>query len=93
MDTCFDPLTDPQFIKHGFKIGFAEDRNKRFRRTMEDAHSIITDFGSVSGSGLNFIPLIWPQVILPFLTDMLEGLLQIIVENHYTRFNLALFPF
>lgn len=47
----FDPSTDPQYLSSGFKIGFAEDRNKRFRRTMEDAHTIITDFGQVSGSG------------------------------------------
>lgn len=51
MDT-FDPSTDPLFLASGFKIGFAEDRNKRFRRTMEDAHTIITDFGQVAGSGI-----------------------------------------
>lgn len=51
VENAFDPLTDPQFLASGFKIGFAEDRNKRFRRTMEDAHTIITNFGEVAGSG------------------------------------------
>ncbi|KAI9489970.1 phosphatase 2C-like domain-containing protein [Zychaea mexicana] len=35
----------------GFSIGVAEDRNKRCRRTMEDAHSYITDYIGVPRQG------------------------------------------
>jgi hypothetical protein len=35
MTATFDPVTDVEFLKSGLKAGFAEDRNKRFRRTME----------------------------------------------------------
>ncbi|KAJ3216549.1 Protein phosphatase 2C 1 [Dinochytrium kinnereticum] len=35
----------------GFSIGFAEDRNKRYRRTMEDAHSYLYNFGGIDGQG------------------------------------------
>ncbi|KAI9248033.1 phosphatase 2C-like domain-containing protein, partial [Phascolomyces articulosus] len=35
----------------GFAIGVAEDRNKRCRRTMEDAHSYITDYIGVPRQG------------------------------------------
>lgn len=31
----FDPATDVDFLKSGLRAGFSEDRNKRFRRTME----------------------------------------------------------
>lgn len=34
-----------------FRIGVAEDRNKRWRRTMEDAHAFVYDFGGVKGQG------------------------------------------
>lgn len=34
-----------------FRVGIAEDRNKRWRRTMEDAHAFVYDFGSVHGQG------------------------------------------
>ncbi|KAK0534229.1 mgpp2cl-1, protein phosphatase 2C-like protein 1 [Tilletia horrida] len=34
-----------------FRVGVAEDRNKRWRRTMEDAHAFIYDFGGVRGQG------------------------------------------
>lgn len=34
-----------------FRIGVAEDRNKRWRRTMEDAHTFVYDFGGVHGQG------------------------------------------
>lgn len=47
----FDPSSDIQFNTHGFKTGFAEDRNKRFRRTMEDSHSILYDFNNECGTG------------------------------------------
>ncbi|KAG0166717.1 Protein phosphatase 2C 1 [Apophysomyces sp. BC1015] len=36
----------------GFAIGIAEDRNKRFRRTMEDSHSYVMDFDCVPQQGL-----------------------------------------
>lgn len=34
-----------------FRVGVAEDRNKRWRRTMEDAHAFVYDFGGVRGQG------------------------------------------
>ncbi|UZJ51587.1 hypothetical protein CBS101457_000907 [Exobasidium rhododendri] len=34
-----------------FRVGVAEDRNKRWRRTMEDAHAFIYDLGGVRGQG------------------------------------------
>ncbi|KAG9285919.1 hypothetical protein G9A89_013344 [Geosiphon pyriformis] len=34
-----------------FQIGISEDKNKRCRRTMEDAHSFFEDFGGVEGQG------------------------------------------
>ncbi|KAJ2998596.1 hypothetical protein HDV02_004411 [Globomyces sp. JEL0801] len=34
-DTEFNPETDHQYLNSGFKVGFAEDRNKKYRRTME----------------------------------------------------------
>lgn len=34
-----------------FRVGVSEDRNKKCRRTMEDAHSFIYDFGGVPGQG------------------------------------------
>jgi protein phosphatase PTC1 len=34
-----------------FRVGIAEDRNKRWRRTMEDAHAFVYDFGNVHGQG------------------------------------------
>ena len=34
-----------------FRVGVAEDRNKRWRRTMEDAHAFVYDFGNVHGQG------------------------------------------
>lgn len=35
----------------GFTIGVVEDRNKRCRRTMEDAHAYVTDFMGVPRQG------------------------------------------
>ncbi|KAJ3417315.1 Protein phosphatase 2C 1 [Chytridiales sp. JEL 0842] len=37
--------------KAKFRVGFAEDRNKRFRRTMEDAHAFHYNFGGIDGHG------------------------------------------
>lgn len=34
-----------------FRIGVVEDRNKRWRRTMEDSHTFVYDFGGVRGQG------------------------------------------
>jgi hypothetical protein len=50
----FVPDLDPEYIKTGFKVGFSEDRNKRFRRTMEDAHSILLEFNYKPSSGFLF---------------------------------------
>jgi len=41
------PTTDP----FSFRVGVAEDRNKRCRRTMEDAHSFVYDFAAIKGQG------------------------------------------
>ncbi|GAA5942393.1 PP2C family serine/threonine-protein phosphatase [Sporobolomyces koalae] len=35
----------------GFRVGVSVDRNKKCRRTMEDAHSFIYDFGGIKGQG------------------------------------------
>lgn len=42
---------DVSIDKDGFDIGFSEDRNKRYRRTMEDTHTILRRFGNEPGSG------------------------------------------
>ena len=34
-----------------FRVGVAEDRNKRCRRTMEDAPSFVYDFAGITGQG------------------------------------------
>lgn len=34
-----------------FRVGVAEDRNKRWRRTMEDSHAFVYDYGGVRGQG------------------------------------------
>ncbi|ORX96564.1 protein phosphatase 2C [Basidiobolus meristosporus CBS 931.73] len=45
-----DSLTNNQ--THGsFRVGLSLDRNKRFRRTMEDTHIYISDFGGIAGQG------------------------------------------
>ncbi|GAA5919348.1 hypothetical protein JCM6882_008444, partial [Rhodosporidiobolus microsporus] len=35
----------------GYEVGVSVDRNKKCRRTMEDAHSFIYDFGGIRGQG------------------------------------------
>ena len=34
-DENYTPFNDQESISSGFKVGFAEDRNKKYRRTME----------------------------------------------------------
>ena len=34
-----------------FRVGVSEDRNKKCRRTMEDAHSFVYDYCGVPGQG------------------------------------------
>lgn len=34
-----------------FRVGVSEDRNRKCRRTMEDAHSFVYDFGGIRGQG------------------------------------------
>lgn len=34
-----------------FRVGVSEDRNKRCRRVMEDAHSFVYDYAGVRGQG------------------------------------------
>jgi len=44
----------PAAAHHGtapFRVGVSEDRNKRWRRTMEDSHAFVYDFGGVPGQG------------------------------------------
>lgn len=43
-------MTDAR-IPQNFKVGVAEDMNRRCRRTMEDAHTYNYDFASVPGQG------------------------------------------
>ncbi|KAI8806314.1 phosphatase 2C-like domain-containing protein [Cladochytrium replicatum] len=43
--------TNSQTEDAGFRIGFAEDRNRRYRRTMEDAHSFFYNFGDKPEQG------------------------------------------
>ena len=50
----FNIETDSEFNTVGFKVGFSEDRNKRYRRTMEDAHTINTSFTD-DGGGTRFL--------------------------------------
>ncbi|CAO1638907.1 unnamed protein product [Sympodiomycopsis kandeliae] len=56
---AFGINSDASNIKHTssgspiwpYRVGFAEDRNKNWRRTMEDAHSFVYNFGGVHGQG------------------------------------------
>ncbi|WVR03065.1 hypothetical protein IAU60_000054 [Kwoniella sp. DSM 27419] len=43
--------TAAQAGRSGFRVGVSEDKNKRCRRTMEDAHSFVYDFAGVKGQG------------------------------------------
>ncbi|WWC57603.1 uncharacterized protein I303_100135 [Kwoniella dejecticola CBS 10117] len=43
--------SDQQSTKVTFRVGVSEDKNKRCRRTMEDAHSFVYDFAGVKGQG------------------------------------------
>ncbi|KAI9209109.1 phosphatase 2C-like domain-containing protein [Polychytrium aggregatum] len=38
-------------LRSGFRIGFSEDRNRRYRRTMEDAHSYFYNFEEIEAQG------------------------------------------
>ena len=49
--TTNNPIGNAVLTANGFSIGVSEDRNKRCRRTMEDAHSYITDFIGVPRQG------------------------------------------
>ncbi|KAG4094724.1 protein phosphatase 2C [Neocallimastix lanati (nom. inval.)] len=46
-----DTTLSDEIKKAGFSIGFSEDRNKRCRRTMEDAHAYFYNFNDVQGQG------------------------------------------
>ncbi|KAI8068462.1 phosphatase 2C-like domain-containing protein [Gongronella butleri] len=35
----------------GFRVGVSEDRNRRWRRTMEDAYTCVTNYNNVPGQG------------------------------------------
>ncbi|KAF7729718.1 Protein phosphatase 2C 1 [Apophysomyces ossiformis] len=45
------PSPKSSVVAPGFVVGVSEDKNKRCRRTMEDAHSYITDFNGVPRQG------------------------------------------
>ncbi|KAJ3313207.1 Protein phosphatase 2C 1 [Boothiomyces sp. JEL0838] len=47
----FNPAVDKDFLESGFKAGFSEDRNKKYRRTMEDSHTILYNFANMAGNG------------------------------------------
>lgn len=35
----------------GFSVGISEDRNKRYRRAMEDSHTCVPDFSNIERQG------------------------------------------
>ncbi|BEI90937.1 uncharacterized protein CcaverHIS019_0310070 [Cutaneotrichosporon cavernicola] len=46
------PLVEEKVVKlPTFRVGVSEDRNKRCRRTMEDAHSFVYDYAGIRGQG------------------------------------------
>jgi hypothetical protein len=49
--TNLSSAPNPKELNAGFTIGFAMDKNKRYRRSMEDAHSYFYNFGKVKGAG------------------------------------------
>ncbi|XJO71960.1 hypothetical protein BDV3_001381 [Batrachochytrium dendrobatidis] len=50
-DPNYTPFDDEESIRAGFKVGFSEDRNKKYRRTMEDSHTITYNYLDEDGSG------------------------------------------
>ncbi|KAM0792641.1 hypothetical protein ACM66B_002423 [Microbotryomycetes sp. NB124-2] len=48
---CLNQHPLPANHETTFKVGVSVDRNKKCRRTMEDAHSFIYDFGGIRGQG------------------------------------------
>ncbi|WWC97553.1 hypothetical protein V866_004437 [Kwoniella sp. B9012] len=46
-----DKSSDQSTNRVTFRVGVSEDKNKRCRRTMEDAHSFVYDFAGVKGQG------------------------------------------
>ncbi|KAI8967416.1 phosphatase 2C-like domain-containing protein [Mycotypha africana] len=44
-------VTKPRYTAAGFQLGISEDRNKRCRRTMEDAHTFVFDFMGIPRQG------------------------------------------
>jgi protein phosphatase PTC1 len=53
-----------------FRVGVSEDRNKKCRRTMEDSHSFVYDFGGVIGQGYFAVF----ECVIFFLAFQLAGL-------------------
>lgn len=45
------PSSEGSTFKSTFRVGVSEDRNKRCRRTMEDAHSFVYDYAGIRGQG------------------------------------------
>lgn len=45
------PASEGNTFKSTFRVGVSEDRNKRCRRTMEDAHSFVYDYAGIRGQG------------------------------------------
>ncbi|PWN41519.1 PP2C-domain-containing protein [Ceraceosorus guamensis] len=48
---CHPSTSSKAQTPNPFTIGIAEDRNKRWRRTMEDSHAFVYGFGGVQGQG------------------------------------------
>lgn len=82
IDLNFNPFNDPEAIANGFKVGFSEDRNKKYRRTMEVLHR-----NSRTHTQL-YITLmrLRGQVSLRYLTDTQEKVLQIIAGHMYMKY-------
>lgn len=45
------PASPAEKAQPEFRVGVSEDRNKRCRRTMEDAHSFVYDYAGIRGQG------------------------------------------
>lgn len=45
----------------GLRVGVSEDRNRKCRRTMEDSHAFIYDYGGVRGQGFFAVFVRWAR--------------------------------
>lgn len=49
--TTTTPTSEADTSNFSFRVGVSEDRNKRCRRVMEDAHSFVYDYAGIRGQG------------------------------------------